>query len=313
MIKSSILPICLFLLFGSCTANKESPNLDFIPLADLQKDSFQDKTGGLYANGSNRIPKNHYKEGLKHSSMIEKLDQSGQADSNGNIILLGLGFSTAAMTFNTASIILNYKNTYPSIDYISGAQGGQDINKMTDSKAEYWKTISARLDSAGLSENQVQIAWLSTGDLEAGNLSLKEHIAYLLPKYSAVLKNLKLHYQNLQIVFISDRTFAGYINSPAATSLKEPSAYYNGFVVQQLINNQVLEVEGFTYNELPFIDWGPQLWTNGRYGDSHGYKWLPNDAGDGGIHPSPKGKVKEGIRLYLYLEQHPYLKSISAQ
>lgn len=291
-----------------CTQTSTS----FIPIADLQYQTFEGYMGGKYPNGSNKIPYMHYKKGMQLSSEIGLINiDSKEEVQQSKPVFLVLGFSTAAMTgrYFRAMIAILQKNK--SFQVIIGAQGGQDLNAMIHENNHYWNGVDSALQKNNFISNNVQIIWISTGDIQSYLLPFYEQCESQINKYQIVLKKIKSLYPNCKIVFLSDRTYAGYIGSESGPQqLKEPTAYYSSWVVKWLIEKQIQNQQGFTYQDIPFIDWGPLLWTNGEKGNSNGYTWNCDDAGKGGIHPSSKGRAKEATLMYVFFKSHPYTKHL---
>ncbi|MBC8172942.1 MAG: SGNH/GDSL hydrolase family protein [Chitinophagales bacterium] len=281
---------------------------NFIPLADLGKNTFEGFTGGKYPGGSNAIPSLHYNNGLELSQQIQPLNKGGETDiSNGKIGFIVLGFSTAAMTGRYVRNMHEIINTDSQLKIIIGAQGGRDINAMTSEKSDYWIKVDSALRENDMSAEQVQIIWLSSSDVQAHALPFPAQSNMQAEKYRMMLQNIKRYYPNIKIVFLSDRTYAGYIGNDAGPQeLKEPTAYYNSWAVKWVIEKQIMNEAGYTRDVIPFIDWGTLLWTNGETGNEKGYTWDCTDAGKGGIHPSAKGRAKEATRVYLFFRNHPY-------
>ena len=284
-----------------------------MPIPDLGTQQFNGFMGGKYPQGQNQIPSSHFDMGLLNHEKIQPLNKLGEADSvSGKIGMMVLGFSTAAMTGRFVRTFLELKQENPYLDFFIGAQGGRDINSMTNLQSTYWTNIDSTLEAESLSRLQVQIIWLSSGDIYSFNEVFPQQCYTQIEKYRLVLQNIKTLYPNCRVVYLSDRTYAGYIgqNGEGPAELKEPTAYYNGWTVKWLIENQIIGKAGFTYTEIPFIDWGPYLWTDGINGNKSGYTWECDDAGKGGIHPSSKGRMKEAAMVYLYFAQHPLLRKI---
>jgi hypothetical protein len=306
--------VLITILFTACNRPEcDENNTDFISLTDLSKNKFEGFTGGKYAYGSNSIPAAHGQYGINQAKKIVPLNQFGQIDSiNGKIGMLVLGYSTAAMTGRFVRDINHLNNEGNNLEIIIGAQGGRDINYMTDSSSNYYLSVDSSIIKAGLTAEQVQIIWLSSGDVESFNEPFPQQCLTQITKYHFTLKNLQVFFPNCRIVFISDRTYSGYVglNGEGPKQLAEPTAYYNGWTIKWLIEKQISGEAGFSYASIPFIDWGPYLWTNGTSGNKLGYTWDCNDAGKGGIHPSSKGRMKEAAIVYLYFSNHPYLKEL---
>lgn len=293
--------------------NCDMDTTGFIPVADLGTSTFNGFTGGKYPGGSNNIPALHFNQGVDASATIFPLNSKGITDSvNGKIGFMVLGYSTAAMTGRFVRSIYQTQEIDNPMEIVIGAQGGQDINSMTNADDVYWSNIDTILNSSGLSAQQIQLIWISSGDILSHQLPFPEQCYVQIEKYKRMLQQIKIKYPNTKIVFISDRTYAGYIGGigEGPQELKEPTAYYNSWTVKWLIEKQIEGEAGFTQNEIPFIDWGPALWTDGTNGNSSGYQWNCEDAGKGGIHPSSKGRMKEAGLVYLYFKKHPYTKNL---
>ncbi|MFN0274206.1 MAG: hypothetical protein ACKVPJ_00550 [Chitinophagales bacterium] len=304
--------ICILSFLAAITSAQDcsQTSTGFIPIADLAKNTFQGFTGGKYPGGSNSIPAEHYKNGMQACNKIQPLDADGKIDSiNGSIGFLVLGFSTAAMTgryFRDLSAIMNINDR---IKIIIGAQGGKDINSMTFAESRYWFNCDSIIRSKQLTSEQIQVAWVTTGDIRSYQLPFPEQSTQQIEKYRNTILNIKKFYPNIQCIFISDRTYAGYIpEGKGPQDLREPTAYYSSWAVKWLIEKQIEKTAGFSYEEIPFIDWGPLLWTDGEKGNARGYTWDCVDADKGGIHPTSKGRAKEAILLYHFFTNHPYTK-----
>ncbi|HMX03485.1 MAG TPA: hypothetical protein PKE14_02380 [Chitinophagales bacterium] len=305
-----ILQLSFFLIYAQPCDDR---NTEYIPIADLGSSTFQEYQGGLYPNGSNAIPMQHFQEGLSVASHIKPLNAEGKEDSiSGKIGFLILGYSTAAMTGRFFRDVVAIKSPDTKLQVVIGAQGGRDINSMTDSLSSYWDGVDSALHSNTITAAQIQLIWISTGDILTYSLPFPQQSLQQVDKYALVLKQIKLQYPNARIVFLSDRPFAGYIgvNGMGPKELAEPTAYFHSWTVKWVIEHQMNNDAGFTKEEIPFIDWGPTLWTNGSKGDKQGYTWNCDDAGKGGIHASSKGRMKEATRMYVYFSNHPYTEQL---
>jgi len=304
----------VFLIFAGIAAaqNCADNSTGLIPISDLGNHTFQGFTGGKYPGGSNDIPHDHFIDGEKNAASIRPLDSLGNDAEEGKIGFLILGFSTAAMTGRSFIAVCNTQPVDPQLELIIGAQGGRDINSMTDQQSTYWTSIDSALAEKDITPVQVQLAWISTGDILGWQLDFPEQSLQQSEKYRLMLENVQYYFPNIKMVFLSDRPYAGYIGGEngGPKELAEPTAYYNSWAVKWVIEKQVNNEKGFSTEEIPFIDWGPLLWTDGSVGNKSGYTWLCDDAGKGGIHASSKGRMKEAALLYLFFSNHPYTKNI---
>lgn len=300
-------------MFGCVEQNTTHSVVDFIPITDLEINNYKGQLGGKYPNGSNAIPMHHGQQGITEGLNIKPLLADGSYDDdNGKIGMAVLGYSTAAMTGNTLIRIFETTQINKQFKIAIGAQGGRDINAMAQGNSDYWQMATEQINKSGITNSQIQLVWLSSGDSKNGCFDFPECAETGILNYQLVLTRIKQVFPNCKIVFVSDRAYAGYISADnkELSALGEPSAYYTGWTVKWFIEKQLQGEQGFSTSEIPFVDWGPYLWTNGEIGNTKGYKWDKSDAATGGIHATSKGRMKEATNLYLYLTQHPYLKNI---
>jgi len=118
---------------------------------------------------------------------------------------------------------------------VNGATDGQDAPAWTSpSSPNYDRIKVGRLAPLGLSENQVQIAWVDLADAHP-KTSLPADSAdasVLLTNLGMVLRAMRARYPNLRVVFLSSRIYGGYATSDLNP---EPYAYESGFSVKGAI------------------------------------------------------------------------------
>jgi hypothetical protein len=214
--------------------------------------------------------------------------------------------------------------TDPSVNHytlviVNGAADGQDAPAWTSpSSPNYDRIKAARLAPLGLSENQVQAAWVKLQDPKP-SVSLPVDSAdakVLLTNLGLVLRALRIRYPNLQIVFLSSRAYGGY----ATTDLNpEPYAYESGFSVKWAIESQINEMRGlpviqragtlnYAKKSAPLIVWGPYLWANGTNRRSDAVYWNREDFEEDGTHPSQSGETKVAGMLMEFFKNSPYAR-----
>ncbi|MFI5172033.1 MAG: hypothetical protein ACHQFW_06555 [Chitinophagales bacterium] len=309
--RSLIVFLLLFSLNNLLGQNCAPNFTGSIPIADLGENEFNGFKGGKYPGGSNGIPGQHFQKGNELGKSVSPLNINGEIDTiNGKTGFMILGYSTAAMTGRFFKQICETHPLNKKMEIIIGAQGGKDINSMVDINSNYYITIDTILADQKLSAAQVQIIWLSTGDILTHTLSFPEQCHAQIEKYQKVLLNLQQLYPNLKLIYLSDRPYAGYIGNvgEGPQELKEPTGYYSSWTIKWLIEKQIHLEKGFSYTEIPFIDWGPLLWTDGSNGNKQGYTWDCTDAGKGGIHASSKGRMKEAAMCWWFYKRNNYLK-----
>ena len=101
-------------------------------------------------------------------------------------------------------------------------------------------------------------------------------------------------YPHLQQVFLIGRNYAGYAQNDSSVPgdthgclNPEPFSYEQSFGIQKLIVAQIKQAKGHAsndsyagqvdYNNAPWFDWGPYLWSNGNLGRNDGLRWCDNN------------------------------------
>lgn len=308
---------------GSTADSPESVSTLAIPLTDLETGNYQGLTGGLYPNGSNTMPSGHYNEGLVRAARIQPHDLNGNLNAGGRYVLLSVGMSNAAREFCSiqgakkpceswsfmGQAAQDASVNKSSLVLVNGAQGSQPIEAWDDpSDSTYTEIKDHRLsdqnvshEGLALSEDQVQVIWLK--NVTAGptvSLPDPDADAYALEaRLAKTIRTLKVRYPNLQMVFLSSRSYAGYADPSKATLSPEPYAYETGFAVKRLVQAQIDQMANggtvvdplagdLNYDTVaPWIAWGPYLWADGTTSRSDGLTWNSSDFDADGTHPSP--------------------------
>ena len=102
--------------------------------------------------------------------------------------------------------------------------------------------------------------------------------------------------------YLASRIYAGYANSALNP---EPYAYYSGWSVKRLIENQVNGDTTLTFTgptpRAPWLAWGPYFWADGTTPRSDGLTWnCPADYNSDGTHPSINGRQKVAQMLLQF-------------
>lgn len=296
-----------------------------IPINDLGSARYLGQfQGGLYENGSNTMPSDHAAAGLAHAAQIHPI--------NGKIVMLSIGMSNTTQEFCAAGnpapcttwsfvgqAMRDPAVNHSTLVFVNGARGGQDAgtwDAANDSNYELVKTND--LVPAGLTESQVQVAWVKEANAgPRSSLPAQDADAYrLVGQLGNIVRAMKQHYPNLQIVYFTSRIYAGY----ATTTLNpEPYAYESGFAVKWLIAAQInqrrsgqIDTRAGDLNDstvAPWIAWGPYPWADGMNPRSDGLTWARSDVEGDGTHPSQSGEQKVGGMLLSFLKQEATAKS----
>jgi type IX secretion system substrate protein len=271
---------------------------------DLGTGYWHGSQGGLYPNGSNIRPAAHNNGGLLMASLIRPLDTNGVYDPiNGKIVWLSVGMSnTTQETSSFIPLTDTFQNKNLKLILVDGAQGGQDINIIIDSTANFWSVIVTRLRQRGLSTKQVQAIWFKEAEAGPADTTFPNYAMNLKNKFRTVMNILKNKYPNVRLCYLSSRIYAGY----ATGNLNpEPYAYYSGWSVKFLIQDQINGDTNLTYTgpnpKSPWLSWGPYPWADGLVPRSDGLIWVcPGDFLADGTHPSVQGRQKVANMLFQF-------------
>ena len=187
---------------------------------------------------------------------------------------------------------------------------------MSPTAPEYTRIRDTWLAPLGLTEKQVQIAWVKSANAQP-RIALPDTNAdaYQLKKQLAqIARTLKVRYPNLQQVYFTSRIYAGY-----ATSLlnPEPYAYETAFGVKWAIEAQIQEMStgvadastgSLNYNNgtAPWLAWGPYPWAAGTKARSDGLSWQRSDFNTSDYtHPGTPARQKVGAMLIDRLKAEP--------
>ncbi len=308
-----------------------------IAITDIAE-PYKGEDGGLYGAGKNDPPAAHRAAHRKASQKIRPLDAEGAPASDGKIGLITIGFSNTSIEsehFKRTADADRQKS--PNVIVVNGSQGGRSavmwawdgadilpaaeqarLDKQMDllgmpkanrkntvgTSKDTWPTLANRIEAAGLSAKQVQVCWLK--HVEANPKPLGEfpaHARALQADISAILNIAKVHYPNLQIVYLSSRTFGGW--SGRSSGSPEPYAYESGFGTRWVLQSQIQGDAQLNYDpargevKSPLVMWGPYLWAQGdtpRKVD--GLTWTQSDVRADQLHPNEAGSQKT-TRLLL--------------
>ncbi len=298
-----------------------------VPITDMTT-HYKGEDGGLYGGGKNEPPEAHQAAHLRETEKIVPRDASGEPSAEGKIGFITLGFSNPSIEsedFKRSADSDAQKN--PQVVIVNGCIGGrsavmwawdgadmlpkaeqerldQEMNllgmpkgkrKSTNQERDTWPTLAQRIADAGLSANQVQIAWLK--QVEANPKPLGDfpaHARALQADITSMLNIAHQRYPNLRIVYLSSRTFGGW--SGRASGSPEPYAYESGFGTRWLVQNQIKGDAQLNFDpakgevKAPLLLWGPYLWAQGTSPRKlDGLTWTQNDVRPDQLHPNESG------------------------
>lgn len=330
MKPSSLFLAAVASVFGACTAAvaQEAP----VPLIDGVGVTYKGFALGLYPGG-NEPPADHRAAGIAQAAAIRPLDRQGLPHPDGKNVLLSIGMSNTTQEFCSKSgrvpcdswTFVGQALSDPAVDrrhlaFANGARGGQSAADWDDpTRSNYARVRDQVLAPAGLTEEQVQAAWVKVANPRPTiALPAADADAWMLvEQIGRIARAMKVRYPNLRLIFLSSRIYGGH----ATTTLNpEPYAFESGLAVKWVIESQIRQRRGepdpvagragdLTGGSVaPWIGWGPYLWADGTTPRSDGLIWEPSDFESDGTHPSPLGEEKVGRLLLQFFKTSPFTR-----
>ncbi len=287
------------------------------PLNELGKGEYRGFVGGFYPNGENSRPTAHEAAGLKIAGQVRPLNERGQPDPNGKIVLLSVGMSnTSQSSQGFQGWLRQAEGLNPLMQFVNGAQGGMTAAAIQDpmdgrTGTRYWEEVDRRLQMAGVSREQVQAVWIKQADggPQGGFPRYAQNLQAELKRIVQVLHD---RFPNVKLCYLSSRTYGGF----ATTNLNpEPYAYESGFAVKWLIEEQLKGDAALNYDsskgavKAPWLSWGPYLWANGATKRTDGFSYERGDFIDDGTHQSFDGQRKVGKLMIDFFRSDSTTKS----
>jgi hypothetical protein len=297
--------LCLVAFAAGCGgANRTATcgnSVGLVPLTDLGKHDYHGFEGGLYPNGQNSPPPGYLALGLAKAREVQPLSPDGRPSPDGTIGLLSVGMSNTLLEFRAFRRLANADSrTNPRVTIVNGAQAGEDASHVSSVSDRYWSVLESRVGSSGVTPQQMQVVWLKEAEAFPSSL-FPDDARRLQIDLRRIIAILRFRFPNLRLVYVSSRSYGGY----ARTSLNpEPYAYDSGFAVKWLVEERMA-----TRLPLPWIGWGPYLWTDGVKGRSDGFVWTCADVRSDGTHPSASGELKIGKLLLDFFTSDPTARS----
>lgn len=291
---------------GGPTNQRKAP-ASLKPLTDMTADDkYEGEDGGLYGKGSNEPPEALQKSANDALAQIKPLDAEGKASESGKIVLVSISMSNATQEFSTFKTIADEDSRRSNkLTIVDCAQGGQTMAAWSQPEGRPWPEAMNRLQRADVTAKQVQVAWVKLANAGPSG-SKTDHLAILEADTVKVLHLLKERFPNLRIAYLGSRIYAGY----ASTGLNpEPYAYEGAFAVRHLIQKQVAGDAELALDKSPLLLWGPYLWADGDKGRKFDdLKYLKDDFGGDGTHPSNSGREKVAKQLLEFFATSPLAK-----
>lgn len=295
-IKAFLLLITIHAFFSPVTF-AQSDVKDLPPLDELGAGTYKGYTGGLYPNGSNKMPPAFYADAVEFARSIQPLNSKGDPAANGKIGVVGIGASTVAMFGEGLDrLFYSVKGLRKDLVFVNGGIGGQDLNKIYDQQGKYWLTVNDRISQAGLSNEQVQVVWIQEDDLKNSTAAFPERADMLADEFTYAIQKLKIRYPNLKFVYMTGRHNTVFLPADAKDKHEEPRPYENGWACKFIIERQINGDPELAYKgkdaKAPMIIWGPYFWTQGEKPRADGYTFTKDLISGDGVHPTEAGKLR---------------------
>jgi hypothetical protein len=295
-------------------------HLGLVPLTDLTGEArYKGQDGGLYGGGRNEPPEAHRRAAMAAALRIRPLDAEGRPSPDGKVVLISVGMSNTTQEFRAFMRLADQDpEKSPAVVLVDGAQGGMEASAWASSpekvtragRPDPWTVLDRRLRQAGVTAQQVQVAWIKQARANPAALGeFPRHAEALKDDLAVIVRRLKGHFPNLQLAYLSSRIYAGY----AATPLNpEPYAYESASSVRWLIRDQIEGKSDLNPDAgkgpvtAPLLLWGPYLWADGVKGrKAGGLRWERGDLAGDGTHPSESGQRKVAALLLKFFRTDP--------
>jgi hypothetical protein len=286
---------------------------DLVPLDEMSADDrYKGQDGGLYGGGKNTPPDAHRQAAERELAKIAPLDAEGKPAADGRIVLVSLSMSNATQEFSAFKQIADRDSRKSAkLTIVDCAQGGQTMARWADPDANCWSVAFQRLEQAGVTPQQVQVAWVKPANAGPRGEFL-QHGGILYRDTTTVLQHAKSRFPNLRVAYLSSRIYAGYATSQLNP---EPYAYEGALVCRWLIQDQIDGETRLNYDaakgpvRAPLLLWGPYLWAAGLTPrKSDGLTWTTDDYANDLTHPSMSGRRKVANLLLEHFATDPLAK-----
>lgn len=237
----------------------------------------------------------HQTAGLAAVADIERLDASGNPSASGSVGFLGIGMSNARLTYAQYKILYDADpDKAPGRVFINAGEDGatQEAWRVVSNAA--WTTTAANaVSGAGLTNLQVQLAWMTM--IQKTPVALGTNLTEA--GVDEIVTNLLTHYPNVKYLLTSTTGYTYYsaafpAGSSEATLAPEPYVHDAAILLANMTKN------GHTFPGSLYVD-HKSVWANGKTVDPlTGLNYLRADIQADGVHPSTSGAIKLATNLY---------------
>lgn len=285
-----------------------------LPVSDMSNSTWKGIRGGLYPEGQSLPPSDmmsHYENSID-AIVPRSLDGSVEL-TNGKIVMIGVGASNPRTEFNAfVALATADPSRNATLTFANTCVGGQGVQKMNQPSDSYWKNATHVLDSIGCNAAQVQLAWIETDNTQTADTTFPGAAQALADDLFTLCTTMHTLYPNLQVIYFSSRSYAGYIDPATALAgrgLLTPRDHLNGWAIKFLIERQIVGTPGYGFTgeaaSLPALMWCTDNWADGTTPKLDGLFWHCDDFSGDGLHLSPLGEEKSGARIHAFFSTDP--------
>jgi hypothetical protein len=280
---------------GKTPDRKEQASTGLKPLTEMTAaERYKGEDGGLYGGGSNVPPKTHWLAAQEALKKIRPLDAAGKPAKDGKIVFIALGMSNTYGEFRLFKQRADRDpRKSPDVVLVNGAIGGAGVSSWARPRSGTWQKVAERLEEAGVSAEQVQVAWIKHA--EPGPMPDATPLQYARKVKQDIAASLAITretFPNLRVAYLSSRIYGGYNIAGIRRVNPEPFAYETAFAVRWVIRDQINSAKKGKIAG-PVLLWGPYLWADGvRPRKSDKLVWERRDLTKDGVHPSKSGQEK---------------------
>lgn len=293
---------------GSGETSKEQASTGLKPLTEMTaEDRYKGEDGGLYGGGKNDPPATHQAAATEALKKITPLDAQGKPAADGRIAFISLGMSNTFGEFRIFKELADPDpEKSPKVLIVNCAIGGAGVSSWAKPRSGTWQQVEGRLKEAGVTPEQVQVAWIKHAEPGPSPDTTELQYAKQVSKdLAASLDNTRATFPNLRVAYLSSRIYGGYNIAGLRRVNPEPFAYETAFSVRWVIEEQI---KGGKAGQAPgpVLLWGPYLWADGvTPRKSDGLVWMRSDLSNDGVHPSPAGGQKVAGMLLKFFKTDP--------
>jgi hypothetical protein len=291
---------------------REKSSVGLKPLTEMSaEDRYKGEDGGLYGGGKNEPPAAHRAAAREESKGITLLDADGKSAADGKVVFISIGMSNTSGEFSLFKRLADRDpGRSPHVVVVDCAVGGAGAASWARGSEGVWNTVDRRLKDAGVSPQQVQVAWVKHADPGPPPDAVPLEYARKLQGWLVSILGLaKSRFPNLRVAYLSSRIYGGYNVRGLRLVNPEPFAYESAFSVRWLILDQIKGDSRLNYDPkkgrvvAPLLLWGPYLWADGvTPRKSDGLVWERKDLGEDGVHPSRAGGDKVANLLLTFFK-----------